>query len=68
MNNNIYIGLMSGTSIDSIDAAAVYFDEGEFKLLGSYVQNIPKPVKQAILNQCQPGTDSVKLYAETDHQ
>ncbi|MDB2533716.1 anhydro-N-acetylmuramic acid kinase [Porticoccaceae bacterium] len=68
MNNNIYIGLMSGTSIDSIDAAAVYFDEGEFKLLGSYVQNIPKPVKQAILNLCQPGTDSVKLYAETDHQ
>ena len=59
---------MSGTSIDSIDAAAVYFDEGEFKLLGSYVQNIPKPVKQAILNLCQPGTDSVKLYAETDHQ
>ena len=59
---------MSGTSIDSIDAAAVCFDQGEFKFLGSYSQNIPSPVKQAILDLCQPGTDSVKLYAETDHQ
>ena len=66
--NNIYIGLMSGTSIDSIDAAAVCFDQGKFKLLGSYAQTIPKSVKQAILYLCQPGTDSVQLYAETDHQ
>ena len=66
--NNIYIGLMSGTSIDSIDAAAVCFDQGKFELLGSYAQTIPKSVKEAILYLCQPGTDSVQLYAETDHQ
>ncbi len=66
--SNTYIGLMSGTSIDSIDAAAACFERGQFKLLGSYSQSIPKAMKQAILNLCQPETDSVQLYAETDHQ
>lgn len=65
---NLYIGLMSGTSIDGIDAAAVSFDQGEFTLLGTFSQNIPDHLKQAIQDLCQPGRDTVQLYGETDQQ
>ena len=66
--DNIYIGLMSGTSIDSIDAAAICFEHGEFKFLGGFSQSIPSSLQQDILNLCQSGVDTVQLYAETDNQ
>lgn len=67
MTAETYIGLMSGTSIDSIDAAAVEFINGQFALLGSYSHSIPAQLKQSILALCQAEKDSVQLYAETDH-
>jgi len=63
---NIYIGLMSGTSIDSVDAAAVDFTDGQLKLIGCYSHPIPEPLRKDILNLCLPGRDTVQLYAETD--
>jgi anhydro-N-acetylmuramic acid kinase len=67
MTAETYIGLMSGTSVDSIDAAAVEFTNGQFKLLGSYSHSIPAQLKQSILALCHAENDSVQLYAETDH-
>lgn len=64
----ITIGLMSGTSIDSIDAAAMAFDNGQLQLLGTYSQAIPAQLKQHIIDLCQPGKDSVQLLCETDNQ
>lgn len=63
----LYLGLMSGTSIDSIDAAAVSFDQGQLKLLGTYTHPISDALRLNILNLSQPGLDSVQLYGETDH-
>lgn len=63
---NIYIGLMSGTSIDSVDAAAVDFIDGRLHLIGSHSHPISDQLRQDILNLCQPGIDKVQLYAETD--
>lgn len=65
---DIYIGLMSGTSIDSIDATAMTFIEGQLELLGSHSQAIPESLKQQIIDLCQPGKDSVQLLCETDNQ
>ena len=59
---------MSGTSVDSIDAAAVCFDHGEFTFLGGLSQTIPPSLQQNILNLCQSGLDTVQLYAEIDNQ
>jgi anhydro-N-acetylmuramic acid kinase len=59
---------MSGTSVDSIDAAAVCFDDGEFTFLGGLSQTIPPSLQQNILNLCQSGLATVQLYAETDNQ
>ena len=52
---DIYIGLMSGTSIDSIDAAAMTFTEGQLELLGTHSQAIPESLKERIIDLCQPG-------------
>ena len=65
---NIYIGLMSGTSIDAVDAVAVKFTEGGIELIDSYSQEIPQALKQQILDLCQPPNDSVQLLGETDHR
>ena len=65
---DVYIGLMSGTSIDSIDAAAMTFTDGQLALLGSHSQSIPESLKRQIIDLCQPGSDSVQLLCETDNQ
>lgn len=57
---------MSGTSIDSVDAAAVEFIDGGLHLIGSHSHPISDQLRQDILNLCQPGIDRVQLYAETD--
>ena len=57
---------MSGTSIDSVDAAAVDLTEGQIKLIGSHSHPIPEQLRKDILNLCLPGRDTVQLYAETD--
>lgn len=65
---DLYIGLMSGTSIDGVDAVAASFEGGHFKLVGTLSYPIPDQLKQSIQALCQPGLDSLQLYAETDHQ
>ena len=64
---NIYIGLMSGTSIDCVDAIAVTFSDGKINILGSHSESISAQLKLDILSLCQPGTDSIALCAETDN-
>ena len=65
---NIYIGLMSGTSIDSVDVIAATFEQDGFTLLETHSHNIPDHLKLSIQYLCQPGNDTVQLYAETDQQ
>ncbi|MDG1307960.1 MAG: anhydro-N-acetylmuramic acid kinase [Porticoccaceae bacterium] len=65
----IYLGLMSGTSIDSIDVAAVDFEQGnngDLHLLGCHTHSIPAPLRRDIMRLCEPELDTVQLYAETD--
>ena len=65
---DLYIGLMSGTSIDGVDTVAASFEGGQFELVGTLSYPIPDQLKQSIQALCQPGLDSLQLYAETDHQ
>ena len=50
---DIYIGLMSGTSADSIDCAAVDLSSNKIKVLGSKNFEIPKDLKDDILQSSQ---------------
>lgn len=63
---NIYIGLMSGTSIDSVDAVAVVFHPDRLQLLGNHSHVIPERLRRSILMLSQARGDTVQLYGETD--
>lgn len=64
--SELYIGLMSGTSADGIDAALVDFNQPHPKLLHSYYYKYPTDLRQNILGLCQPGNDEIKRMGELD--
>lgn len=67
MKKEIYIGLMSGTSLDAIDAALVEFlPDNKIRMIGTYSQPILKGLREKILPLCQPGNDGVHHLARAD--
>ncbi|CAK0780652.1 Anhydro-N-acetylmuramic acid kinase [Gammaproteobacteria bacterium] len=52
---NLYIGLMSGTSLDGIDAALTSFDGEHPRLLAAYCQPYPDALREELLTLCRPG-------------
>lgn len=55
----IYIGLMSGTSLDAIDAVAIQIDQSKVILLNSLSSPIPSSIRQSILALCRSGPDEI---------
>ena len=53
MVDNIYIGLMTGTSADSLDCAAVNFSKKEINIIGLKNYDIPTALKQKIQESSQ---------------
>lgn len=51
---DLYIGLMSGTSLDGIDAVLVRFEEDKPELLHSLCHPLPDNLRQAITTLIQP--------------
>jgi len=66
--DNIFIGLMSGTSIDAVDAVAVEITDHGYKIISTHSAQIPADLRAQILDLCDPQKESIQQLAETDHQ
>ncbi|NQZ31390.1 MAG: anhydro-N-acetylmuramic acid kinase [Oceanospirillaceae bacterium] len=64
-NRRIYLGVMSGTSLDGIDIVAVSF-EPDFKMLSSASYDIPSDIKDLILALCLPGDNEIEKMGHLD--
>lgn len=64
---NLYIGLMSGTSLDAIDASIVDISEHQVSLKHSIESPIPADLKQQLLTLISnKGGDNIELLGEVD--
>ena len=64
-----YIGLMSGTSVDGIDAALVSIPPaGGFAVVATHQHPLPDTVRLAIQSLMQPGTNEIDREGELDMQ
>ena len=69
MNEGYYIGLMSGTSLDAVDAALLEIsDSNNVSLIMADEYNIPDKMRQDILNISSGSLDSLHAIATLDHQ
>ncbi len=58
-DDGLYIGVMSGTSLDGMDAVICQFDGGDnnqqpMQLLATYSQDFPPRLREVLLALCQP--------------
>lgn len=66
---NIFIGLMSGTSIDSIDAVLVNLEnENEPKIIETYSHTIPENIRDDIKSLSLPSYNEINLLGKLDRQ
>lgn len=61
-----FIGLMSGTSLDAVDAALVDFSSHPPKLIATHSQALPHDLKQELLALCIPGDNEINRMGELD--
>jgi len=66
MPSDHYIGLMSGTSLDAIDAALVDFSVTPPRLVHALNHPIPDTLRSALLALCRPGGDEIERMAHAD--
>lgn len=63
-----YIGLMSGTSMDAVDAALVDFSESQPKLLATHKHALPENLRIELISLCTPGLNEIHHLGELDRQ
>ncbi|GAA6151854.1 anhydro-N-acetylmuramic acid kinase [Pseudoteredinibacter isoporae] len=68
MSRELYIGLMSGTSADGLDAALIAFDEDHFELLDCIERPLPTHTKQYVTELALSGEHEIQKMAELDIQ
>jgi anhydro-N-acetylmuramic acid kinase len=64
--SKLYIGLMSGTSVDGIDAALVDLSDNKPLLIDTHSHEIPADIKQRIEALCTPGSNEIDRLGKLD--
>lgn len=65
MTSGLFVGLMSGTSLDGVDAVLVAFNQDgrAFQLLGHHHQPFTAPLRESLLALNSPGPDELHQAA-----
>ncbi|WP_144210230.1 anhydro-N-acetylmuramic acid kinase [Shewanella donghaensis] len=61
-----FIGLMSGTSMDGVDAVLVEFQDNQTKLIASHTIEIPEHVLSQLHRLCSPNSDEINIMGRMD--
>lgn len=61
-----FIGLMSGTSMDGVDAVLVDFSEGKPRLVAGHTQTIPPHFLRGLQRLCNPAADEINRLGRLD--
>lgn len=64
--SNLYIGLMSGTSADGIDAVLADFSQTQPHLLATHYTPYTPALRQQVLDLCKPGENEIHRLGELD--
>ncbi len=59
--DGLYIGLMSGTSLDAIDSVLLHCSSDRISLRGTHSHTMPSSLREEILQLCQSGANEVDL-------
>lgn len=62
----LYIGLMSGTSIDGIDAALLRIDENSCELRATHAHNLPDNLRAQVAAISHPGNNEIERLGPLD--
>ncbi|WP_394203569.1 anhydro-N-acetylmuramic acid kinase [Marinagarivorans algicola] len=68
MNHELYIGIMSGTSVDGIDAVVLQITDSQFSVLASLSHAFTPTIKQKILELFEPSYNEIDRLGELDKQ
>ena len=66
MGQAVFIGLMSGTSMDAVDAALLGIGEKNCHLLATHSEPLPGEIRSAIDQLCRPGHNEIQRMAMMD--
>ncbi len=66
--SEIYIGLISGTSVDAVDAVVADFEPFPPRLVASHSQPIEPSLKQRILDLCNSGNNEIERMGRLDRE
>ncbi|MEW7975313.1 MAG: anhydro-N-acetylmuramic acid kinase [Candidatus Thiodiazotropha endolucinida] len=67
-NESVFVGLISGTSLDGVDAVVVDLSSNQPRLIASHVEPYPTQLRTSLRTLCQPGSNEIDRMGELDKQ